>query len=265
MKRLITFIFIIVLSFILFIGCNTSRKDLDAFKTESDNLRAQLEQEKISCSALTNKNNKLKSDYDKLQIGFDELKLDYEKLLAEYDNLRVNTADWLQLTDEQKSEQLAQAEADRIKAEEELRIVEEEKAAVEAKAQAEADKKAAEEAERRAAEEKKGYNTGISFDQLARNPDDYIGKKVEFTGEVLQVSEIGSEIQIRLATKENSWGGYTDNVVYIFFDNSLIKSRILDNDIITIYGIAEGLHSYTTVMGAEITLPLIQVDKVDMP
>lgn len=265
MKRLITFIFIIVLSFILFIGCNTSQKGIDAFRAESDNLRAQLEQEEINISTLTNENNKLKSDYDKLRIDLDELRLDYEKLVTEHDNLRVNTADWLQLTDEQKAEQLAQAEADRIKAEEELRIVEEEKAAVEAKAQAEADKKAAEEAERRAAEEKKGYNTGISFDQLARNPDDYIGKKVEFTGEVLQVSEIGSEIQIRLATKENSWGGYTDNVVYIFFDNSLIKSRILDNDIITIYGIAEGLHSYTTVMGAEITLPLIQVDKVDMP
>lgn len=258
MKRLITFIFIIVLSFILFIGCDKSQKNLDAFKTENDNLRAQLEQWESDCSTLSNENDKLKSDYDKLQVGFDELKLDY-------DNLRVNTAEWLQLTDDQKAEQLAQAETNRIKAEEELRIAEEEKAAVEAEAKAEADKKAAEEADRIAAEEKKGYDTGISFDQLARNPDDYIGKKVKFTGEVLQVSELGSEIQIRLATKESSWGGYNDDVVYIFFDKSLIKSRILDNDIITIYGVAEGLHSYTTVMGAEITLPLIQVDKVDMP
>lgn len=47
MKRLITFIFIIVLSFILFIGCDKSQKNLDAFKTENDNLRAQLSSGKV--------------------------------------------------------------------------------------------------------------------------------------------------------------------------------------------------------------------------
>lgn len=265
MKRFIIFLFITVLSSILFVSCNTSQKDLDAFRTERDTLRTQLEQTEIDYSTLSTENSKLKSNYDKLQASYDELKLDYDKLRAEHDNLRVDTADWLQLTDEQKAEQFAQAEADRIRAEEELRKAEEEKAAAEAKAKAEAEKKAAEESERKVAEEKKGYDTGISFDQLARNPDDYKGKKVKFNGEVLQVSEIGSEIQIRLATKENSWGGYSDDVVYIYFDKSLITSRILDNDIITIYGVAEGLHSYITVMGAEITLPLIQVNKIDMP
>ena len=75
---------------------------------------------------------------------------------------------------------------------------------------------------------------------MARNPDDYEGKKVKFKGEVLQVAEVNSEIQIRLATKSNSWGGYSDNVIYIYFDESLI-SRILEDDIITIYGTAKGL------------------------
>lgn len=195
--------------------------------------------------------------YNGLQTKYDALKAEHEELVA-------NTADWQKLSEDEKAAQLAQAEADRIAAEEAEKKAKEERAAAEKAAAEEAQRKAEAEAAARAEEEKRGYDTGITFDNLSRKPDDYEGKKVKFTGEVLQVSELTNEIQIRLATKPNSWGGYSDDVVYVYFSSDLISSRILEDDVITVYGVARGLHSYTTVMGAEVTLPLIEVEKLDV-
>lgn len=204
------------------------------------------------------------AEFDAVVSERDQMQTKYDELKAEHDELVKNTADWLKLSEEEKAAQLAQAEADRIAAEEAAQKAKEEQEAAQ-KAAAEASKrKAEEEAAARAEEEKKGYNTGITFNDLSRNPDDYEGKKVKFTGEVLQVTELTNEIQIRLATKPNSWGGYSDNVVYVYFDSDLISSRILEDDIITVYGVARGLHSYTTVLGANVTLPLIEVEKIDV-
>lgn len=205
----------------------------------------------------------LQTQYDALKAEDDELRTQYNELKAEHDALVEATADWMKLSEDEKEAQLAQAEADRIAAEEAAKKAKEEQAAAQKAAAEEAKRKAEEAAAAKAEEEKRGYNTGITFNDLSRNPDDYEGKKVKFTGEVLQVSELKNEIQIRLATKPNSWGGYSDNVIYIYFDSGLISSRILEDDIITVYGVARGLHSYTTVLGANVTLPLIEVEKID--
>jgi hypothetical protein len=104
----------------------------------------------------------------------------------------------------------------------------------------------------------------VAYNQLARYPDLYVGKEVEFTGRVLQVIEGESQIQIRIATKKDGLGKYNDDIVYLFFDRSLISARILDDDIIRISGIANGLHSYKTVLGSKITLPLIEVTRITL-
>lgn len=51
-------------------------------------------------------------------------------------------------------------------------------------------------AAQKAAEEAQGYETGITYDQLARTPDQFIGKKVKFTGKVLQVLESSGKVTI---------------------------------------------------------------------
>lgn len=113
------------------------------------------------------------------------------------------------------------------------------------------------EAERLEAERLK-YETGITFDQLSREPDNYNGQKVKFKGYVLQVTEVGSEYQIRMATS-----GKYDNVIYLYMDKSLTQQRILEDDYITIKGTSKGLHTYTTVMGASKTLPLVAVEVLE--
>lgn len=49
-------------------------------------------------------------------------------------------------------------------------------------------------------EEKAGYETGITYDQLARTPDEYIGDNIKFSGKVIQVMKGDGTTEIRFAT-----------------------------------------------------------------
>lgn len=109
----------------------------------------------------------------------------------------------------------------------------------------------------KAAEEAKGYETGITYDQLARTPDDYIGKKVKFSGKVVQVIE-GDNIQIRLAVNDNY-----DTILFGQYESNIVSSRVLEDDHITIYGTSAGTISYESTMGGTITIPGVFIEKID--
>ena len=152
------------------------------------------------------------------------------------------------------SEILVQTEANALQAEKDRQARELLLAQEKAKQQKlEADRKAAEEAEI-----KKGYNTGISFEQLARSPDDYKEKKVKFKGKVIQVMEGDLENQLRIAVNSNY-----NNVILVYYRKSIVSKRILEDDIVTLYGVSKGLYTYKSTMGGYITIPLIEVDKFD--
>lgn len=130
------------------------------------------------------------------------------------------------------------------------------KAAKEAKEKEEAEKLAAEQ-KKKEEEEKKGYDTGITYSQLARTPDDYLAKKVKFSGKVVQVMEDGDSVGIRLAVD----GDY-DNIILGTFDSSIISERILEDDYITVYGLSAGIYTYESTMGASISVPSMTIDKI---
>lgn len=95
------------------------------------------------------------------------------------------------------------------------------------------------------------YKTGITYDQVARTPDDYEGKKMQFTGRVIQVIEDKSETQIRLAVDGNS-----DNIILVGFDPDILNgSRVLEDDLVTVSGTSVGIVSYKSTMGGKITIP----------
>ena len=110
----------------------------------------------------------------------------------------------------------------------------------------------------KAAEEAQGYETGITYDQLARTPDDFKGKKVKFTGKVVQVIEGSGSIQIRLAVNDNY-----DTILFVQYDSSIVGSRVLEDDHITIYGTSAGTISYQSTMGGTITIPGVSIEKID--
>lgn len=99
----------------------------------------------------------------------------------------------------------------------------------------------------------------IPYVDLARNPDSYKGQKIVVSGKVLQVSESAKEINLRIATD----GGYSD-VVFAGYDPKLMSSRILEDDMINLYGTCIGLFTYTSTMGASISLPGVFADQIEL-
>lgn len=182
----------------------------------------------------------LQADYDNLSTRNDELQNELEILQSEYDSYKTKMEPYENL-------EAAEAEARQIEAD---KVVAEQKAAEEAAA--------AEAAAALAAEEAQGYETGITYDNIARNPDDYIGKKVKFSGKVIQVIEDSGTVQIRLAINNDY-----NQVVLCEYDSSITDSRVLEDDTITIYGTSAGTITYQSTMGGQITVPGILIQRID--
>ena len=118
------------------------------------------------------------------------------------------------------------------------------------------EKKLAEEKEKQA---KQGYNTGITYEQLARTPDKLMGKAVKFRGKVIQIIEGDTEVQMRLAVNDDY-----DKILYCAISKDNLKgTRILENDKITIYGLSTGLITYDSTMGGKISIPGVLIQKYE--
>ncbi|GGA65188.1 hypothetical protein [Ornithinibacillus halotolerans] len=64
--------------------------------------------------------------------------------------------------------------------------------------------------------------------------------------------------QIRFAVNDNY-----DTVIFAEFDASIVESRILEDDYITIMGVSAGLMTYESTMGGNITIPSVIIDKIE--
>jgi hypothetical protein len=226
-KVLLFSVIAFVLIIILFAALATLRGDYNSVVVERD--------EALSSVAT------LTEDKQALQSKYDKLKADYDATIEPYKDLS-------------EAELLAKTAETSLKAAEDQKALEKLEAE-KAKEQVAKEKK---EKEVREKEEKVGYNTGITYEQLARTPDDYEDKKVKFTGEVIQVVEGDSSTQIRLAIDSDY-----DKVIYIEYASDIVDSRVLEDDIITIYGVSKGLLSYESTIGGTITIPSVLVDKID--
>lgn len=118
------------------------------------------------------------------------------------------------------------------------------------------EKKLAEEKEKQS---KQGYNTGITYEQLARTPDKLMGRAVKFHGKVIQIIEGDTEVQMRLAVNDDY-----DKILYCAISKDNLKgTRILENDKITIYGVSTGLITYDSTMGGKISIPGVLIEKYE--
>ncbi|MEX1563559.1 hypothetical protein AB3J18_03480 [Enterococcus sp. C43] len=103
------------------------------------------------------------------------------------------------------------------------------------------------------------YNTGITYDTLTRTPDEHIGNKVTLSGEIVQVIEGDDASQYRMAVDQDY-----DKMVLIEVPTDQLSSRILENDLITIYGVSQGTIDYESTIGGTNTVPAITVDKFEV-
>lgn len=97
------------------------------------------------------------------------------------------------------------------------------------------------------------------YESIARNPDSYEGKKMAFVGKVAQVIEGDGETDIRLAVDD-----YYNDIIYVYFASDIIDFRVLDDDVLTVYGTGEGLYTYESTMGNSVSVPLMQADHVEL-
>ena len=106
--------------------------------------------------------------------------------------------------------------------------------------------------------EKASYSGDYTYEQLARNPDTYMGGKIRLSGKVLQVIE-GTDSHLRVAMNSNY-----DTVILVSYDKDKLSYRLLEDDMVTIYGTSQGVYSYEAVSGATITIPWVNADIVDL-
>lgn len=101
-------------------------------------------------------------------------------------------------------------------------------------------------------EELKTEAIQLSYDDLFRNNEQHIGKKVWLTAKIIQVIEIDSdEFQLRAKITENE--GFWNDTVFLQYSGP----RLLEDDIIEFVGSVYGLITYESVSGQEITIPAI--------
>ena len=99
-----------------------------------------------------------------------------------------------------------------------------------------------------------------TFEQLARNPENVKGQKVKLSGEVIQTAESSwsNAIDLRINITKNEYGYYSDTI-YATYTLPEGNDKVLENDIVTIWGTSEGDYSYTSVLGSKVTLPRINI------
>ncbi len=185
-------------------------------------------------------NAKVKGEKTVLELELDGVKTELEGLKTEYAAYKERMKPYEELD-------TAEAEARKIEAD---RLAAEKKAADE--------KAAADAAAAAEAEAKQGYETGITFSQLARTPDEYVGKKIKLSGKVIQVIEGTSSNNLRIAIDDDY-----DQVILVEYFPSIVAQRVLEDDMITIYGVSMGTHTYKSTMGGMITVPYAFVDRID--
>lgn len=102
-----------------------------------------------------------------------------------------------------------------------------------------------------------------AFKDLARNADALAGKRIVAKGEVIQVQTEGNYYAMRVNITKGSYGIWSDTVYVVYLKPSG-ADNIIEDDIITFYGEIDGNTSYTSVMGATITLPKITAEYIDI-
>ena len=106
----------------------------------------------------------------------------------------------------------------------------------------------------------------FTYKEIARNPGGYEGELAVFTGEVVQVQQeqlLGLMFYV-LRVNVTKSGRYYDDTVYVSYTTTTDAPRILEDDIIVMYGELTGEKTYTTVMGASVTIPSFSAEYIDI-
>jgi len=98
----------------------------------------------------------------------------------------------------------------------------------------------------------------IAYSALARNPKKHDGKNIRIYGQIIQVVEDGSDtVNFRVGTKNSGYGSYYDDVFLVEYTYGPNESRLLEDDMVTMWGTYGGTYTYESTGGGDITVPLL--------
>lgn len=104
----------------------------------------------------------------------------------------------------------------------------------------------------------------VTYDDLARSTDAMEGSYIKVHGQIQQVLEEDTFYQglISISYDDNPYYSYYyDNILYDL-PKQFIDVRLLEGDVVTFYGVSEGLLTYTSAFNIQTTLPSMTVVKV---
>ena len=101
------------------------------------------------------------------------------------------------------------------------------------------------------------WRTDVTWDNLARNYEDYVLEYIEIEGEVQTVQSDSDTVYIQLMMN-----GDVNHPVIVEAEQEYLESRILEGDWLTVQGNVLGLTDYQTVLGKTITAPYFYGDFV---
>ena len=187
-------------------------------------------------------NQKLNDKIDEKQSSCDSIQKQYDNLLSE--NLQLD-ADYEKLKEENEElqsqiEELINPKTDLEESEEGVELSDELNTFVYSNM-----------------EDVSMFKSDVSYDEIARHPNDYDGELLTYSGEVAQVIEGDGTTELRIAVD----GDY-DSIIYGIYDNRILDSRLLEDDKIQFYGESCGIVSYQSTLGAAISIPSMLIYKI---
>lgn len=106
----------------------------------------------------------------------------------------------------------------------------------------------------------------VSYELLARSPTTYTGQLVTFRGQVIQVLQNGLDYTLRVNVSRVSRGTYDrwqDTIYVDYRAGSAAEPRILNDDVVQLWGEYVGIASYKAVLGQTVQIPRVVARAVD--
>ena len=113
----------------------------------------------------------------------------------------------------------------------------------------------AEEEQAKAKAETHKYETGLTWEDIARNGK--VGTYGKFEGKIVQVMEGTGFKQYRIAINDDY-----DTIMLVEVQNSVAKETLLEDDYVYFKGYSMGQYTYTTVLGSKLTIPSFEAEEI---
>jgi hypothetical protein len=91
----------------------------------------------------------------------------------------------------------------------------------------------------------------LSYDDLARYPDEHKGKAVKYQGKIVQKA---GDTVLRVDITRGEYGLWK-NTVWIDLKGQAKEAKILEDDVIEFVGITNGTRTYEAIFGNTVTIP----------